>query len=102
MSAKPETRFTQKVRALLDERLPGAYFVKIQQVALRGVPDLLGVVAGRFVALEIKVGTNKPSALQSFVIEKIQKAGGYAVVLTPENLEEVMEELKWIHKTHRS
>ena len=90
---KPETRFTAVVKQRLNI-IPNSWWVKIQLVALRGIPDFLGCMRGKFVALELKVGNNKPTMLQAFVIKKIQEAGGYAKVVTPENLEEVLKELE--------
>lgn len=95
----PETRFLAKVRKEL-EKIPGSWWVKIQQVAIRGTPDLLGVVRGRFIALEFKVGKNKATALQQFVLDKIEEAGGYAMVVTPENYTEILKEIWEIHNAN--
>lgn len=62
-------------------------------MSLRGIPDYLGCVRGRFVALELKIETGRPSALQTFIIGKINEAGGYARVVYPSNLDEVLREV---------
>lgn len=49
-----------------------------------GVPDLLCCINGRFVAVELKVNTNKPSKLQEYHINKIIASGGIGLVLYPE------------------
>ena len=69
------------------------WFVKIQQVSIRGIPDLLGCYRGFLFAFELKVGSNKASPLQAHVIKEILNAGGIARVVTPENLEECIVEL---------
>ena len=91
---QPETRFKMKVKKLLD-KVPRSHWYKIQQVAIRGVPDFLGVVNGRFVALELKVGKNKvkPGSLQDFELKAIAAAGGYAKEVNPENLQGVLSEI---------
>jgi hypothetical protein len=89
----PETRFKLKVRAHLD-LIPKSFFFKTQMLAIRGIPDFIGVINGRFVALELKVGKNKLDSLQKWVLLKIEKAGGYAVELRPENFQEVIAELR--------
>lgn len=89
----PETRFKIKVRAHLD-LIPKSFFFKTQMIALRGIPDFIGVVNGRLVALELKVGKNKLDSLQKWVLLKIEKAGGVARELRPENLQEVIAELR--------
>ena len=73
--------------------IPELYVVKIQQVALRGVPDMLICYKGKFFAWELKTDTGKPTDLQNYVISKIKKAGGVARVVTPKTFEEAMEEL---------
>lgn len=49
---------------------------------------------GKFVAWELKVGNNKITALQEHNLKQIQKAGGIARVVTPENLDECLKELE--------
>jgi hypothetical protein len=91
MAKKPETIFKEKVIELL-EQIPRSYWVKIQMVALRGVPDYLGVVSGHAVALELKVSA-KVEALQHYVLNQYKGAGAYARVVHPGNLTEVIRDL---------
>jgi hypothetical protein len=44
-------------------------------------------------AWELKVGKNKADKLQLFKLDCIKQAGGIARVVTPETLEEAIEEL---------
>ena len=46
-----------------------------------GVPDIVGCVNGRFVAIECKAGLNQPTALQEREMKNIKDAGGVAVVI---------------------
>lgn len=46
-----------------------------------GIPDIVGFVAGRFAALEVKVEGNKTSAIQDAVIAEICSNGGVAEVV---------------------
>lgn len=87
-----ETKFKEKVQRALRE-IPDLYCVKIQQVALRGVPDLLICYRGHFHAWELKTDKGKVEDLQAFVIEKINKAGGRARVVTPTTFKQALEEL---------
>lgn len=48
----------------------------------RGVPDILLCIKGAFVAVELKVGDNRPTPLQAEYMERIKKAGGMAMVIT--------------------
>lgn len=89
---QPETRFKTKVVALL-KQVDTLWLVKVQQVTIRGTPDILMCVRGKFVAWELKVGSNKASDLQQYTLDAITKAGGIARVVTPENLKESLEEI---------
>lgn len=54
-----------------------------------GIPDIIACVRGHFVALEVKSSTGKTSKLQDYNLKKINDSGGVALVVNPENWEEV-------------
>jgi Holliday junction resolvase len=89
-----ETKFKQ--RALADLRaLGGSWVVKTQQVAIRGTPDIIGVVGGRFIALELKASAEaKLAPLQKYNIDQIRKAGGFAEVTWPAEWEATLARVK--------
>ena len=69
MPKKPETIFKEKVLEEL-RKMKNSYWIKIQQLSIRGVPDIIGVVNGRFVALELKKShQEKADKLQEYVLE---------------------------------
>lgn len=69
----------------------------IQQASIRGTPDLLVSINGRFVALELKRSqTASVTELQLYNIAKINESGGYATLVYPENLDVIMKELEEI------
>lgn len=91
-----ETKFKNKIRPLLNA-IPNSIWFKIQQVSLRGVPDFLGCINGRFVALELKKDSkSRPTPLQVKVLLDITKAGGYSWIVCPENFEEIYAQLREI------
>ncbi len=51
------------------------------QFGTAGIPDIIVCYRGRFIAFEVKVGKNKETVLQKMTINKILKAGGYALVV---------------------
>ncbi len=53
-----------------------------------GVPDILAVVNGVFLAVETKSGRNKPTKLQKQQLRKIRTAGGLSMVVNEQNLPE--------------
>jgi hypothetical protein len=99
---KPETVFKQKVQAWL-RTLPQVWAVKVQQVGLRGTPDILACVRGQFVALELKRDAKaKIDTLQVHNLRQIATAGGFAAVVYPENFCLIVAELgAWVAKRNR-
>jgi len=95
-----EKNFTIKVKNWL-KALPNTWFVKIQQTAVSGTPDILACVNGTFLALELKRSESATkSPLQKHNISKIREANGYAVFLYPENFDEITTDLERIANDH--
>lgn len=81
------------LRDKLDE-IPYSYWIKITLPAVLGIPDILGVIKGRFVAIELKKSSkDKPTTMQTYVLERIKACGGVGLVSYPENKKETMEAL---------
>lgn len=94
MAKKPETLFKEKCRDDL-ETLRSTWFVKIQQVVLRGIPDFLICIGGRFIAIELKKDKKaRREPLQEWTLDKIAQSGGYAFVAYPENWDSIFSQLK--------
>ena len=65
-------------------------------LSVRGIPDYIGCVKGRFVALELKKdarAASKTCKLQEYILSKIKQAGGIAEVVHPENFQEIHDQL---------
>ncbi|WNN95763.1 VRR-Nuc domain protein [Gordonia phage Fribs8] len=90
--SQPEARLGRKIRAALEAE--GAFMFKVHGSALMmaGLPDLIGVYHGRFIAVEVKMPGNTTSAIQDRVIDKIRKAGGRVVVAY--NVDDALKVLK--------
>lgn len=98
MSHKEESNFYKRIKGKL-ESLPNTWFVRVQQIATRGTPDILLCVNGSFVALELKKGPKAArSETQKYNIKKITEAGGYAEFLDPDNWDAVYQKLQSIAK----
>jgi hypothetical protein len=98
MGIKPEVLVKKKIRAILDEF--SAYYAMPIGTGYgnSGVPDFLVCCNGRFIGIEAKAGTNKPTALQQNNIKRIFDAGGYALVINEDNLHVLTELLEWTTK----
>ncbi len=61
----------------------GCYFFKVAQGAYstKGVSDLIGVVNGIFVALEVKTPKGRVTPLQQNFIDRVRSEGGHAYVI---------------------
>lgn len=83
-----EKNFENKVKAFLKDQ--GCWVLKTWSngVQRSGVPDLLICCNGYFLGVELKAESGKPSDLQLWNIEKIREAGGFAIVLYPDQFEE--------------
>jgi len=87
MAATPESKVKAKIHAAL--KAQGAYAVNYigGLHANNGTPDILACLAGRFIAIEAKAGSNKPTDLQIQNLRRIDIAGGIALVINENNLE---------------
>jgi len=73
----------QKVQAKILKWLKdeGHYVFKTIVCNRSGIPDIIGCTHwGRFFAIEVKYGANKPTKLQEWNVMEIKKRGGIAVV----------------------
>lgn len=85
MAKKKETKLKEQVLSALHS-LPDTWCTKIQQVAIRGTPDILACIAGKFVAIELKSSPDEePDALQEYTLKQIAEAGGIGIVVNPVN-----------------
>lgn len=94
--SKPlEKTVVAKIMKALDNNYPGFYFkVHGGPYQMAGIPDIVGLHKGRFIAIEVKVpGREKNlSEKQKRVIKMIQRAGGISFMAT--SAEQVLETLE--------
>lgn len=86
-STTPEAKVKAQIKKLLGAT-DAWYFMPIP-LYNRGIPDFIGVYRGQLFAVEAKAGKNKPTGLQSLVLEKIRSAGGAVFVINETNLDEL-------------
>jgi hypothetical protein len=80
----------------LSAAFPGIYITKIHvsEFTAAGTPDLLACIRGRFVALEVKMPGEAPTELQTYTLERIRAAGGFAAtVSSPQQAVALIENL---------
>ena len=63
-------------------------------VTRKGIPDIIGIIKGRFYGIEIKFGADRQSAEQRIIELEIKAVGGvYLIVRTYRQYVESMNEL---------
>ena len=103
MAKKSETSFRENTVVPDLKKLPNSWYESIQQVAIKGTPDILLCVAGTFVALELKADSkSKIDPLQVYKLDCIVKAGGIAFRVDRSNWDEVYSILKTIARKGHS
>lgn len=91
MAATPEKKVKDKVVAVLKDEGVYYFFPATHGFGRSGVPDIVCCVNGKFLAVECKAGTNKPTALQVREIEAIRKCNGVAIVVNEANWDMVRD-----------
>ena len=93
-----EKNFKTRLLKRLNNIEHGYFFCK-EALALRGLPDIIGVYKGMFVGLECKKSESESrrstgrTPLQNHILQKIKIAGGFAEFIYPENEDEVLQEM---------
>ena len=92
-----EKIFETKVKNYIES--VGGWQVKFfaNMMTKSGIPDILACINGYFVAVEVKAKNGKPSELQKYHVAKINDAGGYAVILYPNQYEEFKQLVKCLN-----
>lgn len=90
--ATPESKVKAGVRKVL-EGLSFYYFMPpANGFGRAGIPDIVGCrTDGRFFGIECKAGKGKTTALQDRELNRIQQAGGIALVINEDNLNQLKE-----------
>jgi uncharacterized protein (DUF488 family) len=91
MAMTPEGKVKEVVKKFLKEK--GIYYIMPATggYGSSGAPDIVVCHKGKFYGLEVKSGENKPTALQMDNLNRIEKNGGYAIVINESNVNQYME-----------
>jgi Holliday junction resolvase len=82
-----EKQFENKIKEFLKSH--DIWFTKVWGGGYQkaGIPDILACVNGRFVAIEVKGSSGKPTELQKYNIKKINESNGVGIILYPKDFE---------------
>ncbi len=88
-----ETALKKDVMKYIKKTYPNNFLYKTCDRFTVGIPDLIMCINGKFIAIELKVGYNKPTPMQIRNIKKIKAAGGIAACCwTLDEVKEVLNE----------
>lgn len=90
----PEKRVKNKVVSVLQEAGAYYFYPVASGYGSSGVPDIVACHRGHFFGIECKAGKNKPTALQQRNLDQIKEAGGSALVVNENNLDDLRSLLK--------
>lgn len=86
---KPEAKVKKKVTDLLKKH-SAYYFTPVTGgFGASGIPDIVACIQGKFVGIEVKAGSNKPTALQDKNLMDIINAGGVSVVVNEYGIDDL-------------
>jgi len=93
----PEKAVKIKIQAILKDL--GAYYAMPIGTGYgnAGVPDFLICLNGSFIAIEAKAGKGKTTALQEKNLRLIREAGGCALIVNEDNIDDLKDKLEsWV------
>jgi len=94
MAQTPEVKVKARVRAILDALGIYYFMPPANGYGRQGIPDIIGCMDGRFIAIECKAGKGQLTELQKRELEKIMHADGLTFVAREDNLEEIKAKLQ--------
>jgi hypothetical protein len=90
MALTPETKVKRKVTLILNKYDAYFFFPASNGFGRAGIPDIVVCYRGQFIAIECKAGKNTTTALQRRELGAIEDAGGYALVINENNIDQVI------------
>ena len=96
MAATPERKVKDAVIAVL--KAYGAYhfYPPGNGFGRAGIPDIIVCFHGHFIAIECKAGKRRATKLQERELDRIELAGGIAIVAREHNIDKVTEVLQYM------
>jgi Holliday junction resolvase len=82
----PEGKVKEKAKRILDSIGAYHFMPATGGYGRSGIPDIVGCLNGVFFAIECKANGGRPTALQLREIDRINVAGGFAIVVDEGNV----------------
>jgi len=98
VSSTPEGKVKARVKAKLDYHGIYHFMPATGGYGNSGVPDIVCCAWGKFLAIECKAGNNRTTALQDRELKRISDAGGVALIINEQNIDDLEPFLRRIRK----
>jgi hypothetical protein len=93
--AQPEGKYKTELKKRMEARFPGAIILKNDEQLCPGIFDLIILYGPWYAAVEVKRNaTARYRPNQEYYLDLVQRMGGLAFTLYPENEEEVLDEIQ--------
>lgn len=90
----PEGKVKADIVSVLESRGAYYFFPVTGGFGRSGIPDIVACYRGKFIGIECKAGSNKPTALQLRELGKITDSQGCALVAyTPDVVSELLDNI---------
>jgi Holliday junction resolvase len=87
----PEGKVKRKVVEVLKKHEVWYFFPANNGFGKSGIPDIIAIIDGHFVGIEVKSATGKPTELQKICGRQIEEAGGTWLVVSNDVTLEVLD-----------
>ncbi len=87
----PESKLKRDIWKFLRSLEPDGFFITVNDRFKSGPPEIMGVINGRCVVIEVKRPGKEPTPIQWHYLDEFRKAGAIAIVA--HSVEEVKEEI---------
>jgi len=91
----PEKKVKEAIKRVLKKYKVYYFMPATGGYGRSGVPDFICCANGLFLAIEAKAGGNGVTALQAKEIASIHHAGGFALIVNEENIDDLELHIKW-------
>ena len=90
----PEGKVKKQIKQILEELDVWFFMPPANGYGRAGIPDFVGCLKGRFIAIEAKAGKGTTTALQDREIQRIKNAGGFVLIVNEANLHNLKDLIK--------
>jgi len=93
VAVTPERKVKNQCVEMLKEHGAYYFFPAANGLGRAGIPDIIVCLHGYFLAVECKAGKGTTTALQERELQRIRNAGGVALVINENNMQDLKDVL---------